>query len=107
MDFSLSKCSTPIIVFVVLCTANCLPCIPEKGTVGASGDLAPLSHMALGLMGEGKMWSPETGWDDAKKVLGIHKLRPIKLGPKEVSDIVSFYLKVVLVYHGGSICTRV
>lgn len=31
--------------------------IPEKGTVGASGDLAPLSHLALGLMGEGLAWS--------------------------------------------------
>lgn len=32
-----------------------LPFIPEKGTVGASGDLAPLSHLALGMMGEGKV----------------------------------------------------
>lgn len=30
-----------------------LPFIPIKGTVGASGDLAPLSHLALGMMGEG------------------------------------------------------
>jgi len=36
--------------------------------VGASGDLAPLSHLALGLMGEGKMWSPKSGWADAKYV---------------------------------------
>ena len=42
--------------------------MPEQGTVGASGDLAPLSHLALGLMGEGHMWSPETGWGDAKYV---------------------------------------
>ena len=34
--------------------------------VGASGDLARLSHLALGLMGEGQMWSPATGWGDAK-----------------------------------------
>ena len=53
--------------------------------MGASGDLAPLSHMALGLMGEGKMWSPETGWENSKYVLEVHKLKPIKLGPKEVS----------------------
>ena len=31
--------------------ANYIPMIPEKGTVGASGDLAPLSHLALGMMG--------------------------------------------------------
>ena len=34
--------------------ASCLPWVPEKGTVGASGDLAPLAHLALGMMGEGK-----------------------------------------------------
>ena len=48
--------------------ASCLPWVPEKGTVGASGDLAPLSHLALGMMGEGKMWSPRSGWADAKYV---------------------------------------
>ena len=42
--------------------------MPEKGTVGASGDLAPLAHLALGLMGEGKMWSPRNGWGNAKDV---------------------------------------
>uniref|UniRef100_A0A8B9C3K0 Histidine ammonia-lyase n=1 Tax=Anser brachyrhynchus TaxID=132585 RepID=A0A8B9C3K0_9AVES len=54
-----------------------------KGTVGASGDLAPLSHLALGLIGEGKMWSPKSGWADAKYVLEAHGLRPITLKPKE------------------------
>ena len=49
-------------------SASCLSYVPDKGTVGASGDLAPLSHLALGLMGEGKMWSPETGWADASSV---------------------------------------
>ena len=39
--------------------ANCLSVVPSKGTVGASGDLAPLSHLALGLMGEGLMWDPD------------------------------------------------
>lgn len=52
----------------MLLTASCLPWIPEKGTVGASGDLAPLAHLALGMMGEGKMWSPRSGWADAKYV---------------------------------------
>lgn len=35
---------------------DCIPVVPIKGTVGASGDLAPLSHMVLGLLGEGMMW---------------------------------------------------
>uniref|UniRef100_A0A8C9VR92 Histidine ammonia-lyase n=1 Tax=Scleropages formosus TaxID=113540 RepID=A0A8C9VR92_SCLFO len=63
--------------------ASCLSYVPEKGTVGASGDLAPLSHLALGLMGEGKMWSPMSGWADAKYVLEAHGLKPISLKPKE------------------------
>lgn len=33
-----------------------LPFIPQQGTVGASGDLAPLAHLALGLIGEGKIY---------------------------------------------------
>lgn len=32
-----------------------LPVVPEKGSVGASGDLAPLAHLAMGLMGEGQV----------------------------------------------------
>ncbi|XP_014678357.1 PREDICTED: LOW QUALITY PROTEIN: histidine ammonia-lyase-like [Priapulus caudatus] len=53
--------------------ASCLPWVPEKGTVGASGDLAPLAHLALGMMGEGKMWSPKCGWGDAKYVADDHR----------------------------------
>jgi histidine ammonia-lyase len=62
---------------------SCLPLVPEQGTVGASGDLAPLSHIVLGLLGEGKMWSPTTGLDDAAKVLAKNNLEPLKLKPKE------------------------
>lgn len=42
--------------FIDAFNKDILPLIPLKGTVGASGDLAPLSHLALGLMGEGKVW---------------------------------------------------
>jgi len=51
---------------------SCLSWVPEKGTVGASGDLAPLAHLALGMIGEGQMWSPETGWGDAKQVSSVY-----------------------------------
>lgn len=62
---------------------SCLPVVPEQGTVGASGDLAPLSHIVLGLLGEGKMWSPSTGLDDASVVLQKNGLKPIVLKAKE------------------------
>jgi len=61
-------CKTQCELIDEISTASCLPWIPEQGTVGASGDLAPLAHLALGLMGEGKMWSPETSWGEAKYV---------------------------------------
>lgn len=64
--------------------ADCLSVVPAKGTVGASGDLAPLSHLALGLMGEGRMWDPKTGdIKPAAEVLASNGLTPLKLGAKE------------------------
>ncbi|CAI5747005.1 unnamed protein product [Peronospora destructor] len=36
--------------------ADCLTVVPSKGTVGVSGDFAPLAHLALGLMDEGPKW---------------------------------------------------
>lgn len=62
---------------------RCVPWVPEQGTVGASGDLAPLAHLALALLGEGQMWSPKSGWADASLVLKAHGLRPLDLEPKE------------------------
>lgn len=50
--------------------ANLIPMIPEKGTVGASGDLAPLSHLALGMIGEGLSWNEEEGkYTDTKEIM--------------------------------------
>jgi histidine ammonia-lyase len=68
------------IVFFI--THDLLPVVPEQGSVGASGDLAPLSHLFLPLLGEGEFW---LGKDivPAKKVLLKHGLKPIKLEAKE------------------------
>ena len=59
-----------------------LPCIPAKGSVGASGDLAPLAHMAAVLMGEGEA---EFGGRrlPASEALRAAGMAPLVLGPKE------------------------
>ncbi|CAF3491187.1 unnamed protein product [Rotaria socialis] len=62
---------------------SCIPEIPSQGTVGASGDLAPLSHLAAGLMGVGRMWSPKTGWGNAREVLEQNELGLIEYKAKE------------------------
>ncbi len=59
-----------------------LPVIPTKGSVGASGDLAPLAHMCLALVGEGDV-SIESQIRSAETVLRDHQLAPLVLGPKE------------------------
>lgn len=57
--------------------------VPEQGTVGASGDLAPLAHIALGLCGIGDVYSHELGITEAEKVLDHHNLKTLNLKPKE------------------------
>ena len=43
-----------------LFNSGCVPSIPQCGTVGASGDLVPLSQIGLNLIGEGELWDPVT-----------------------------------------------
>ena len=59
-----------------------LPIVPEQGSVGASGDLAPLSHLFLPLLGEGEFWIGKE-IKPAKEVLAQHKLKPLTLEAKE------------------------
>lgn len=61
---------------------NLLPVVPEQGSVGASGDLAPLSHLFLPLIGEGYFWD-EGNLQSAHTVLKEHQLAPIELHAKE------------------------
>ena len=61
---------------------NLLPTVPKQGSVGASGDLAPLSHLFLPIIGEGEFWINED-IISAKEVLANHQLEIIKLEAKE------------------------
>jgi histidine ammonia-lyase len=67
---------------VALLTAGVHPVVPGRGSVGASGDLAPLAHLALGLIGEGEA---ELGGEilPAAEALRRAKLAPLELAAKE------------------------
>lgn len=67
---------------IKLYNAEVYPAIPEKGSVGASGDLAPLAHMSVVLLGEGEAFYRGERIE-AKQALNIAGLEPIALAPKE------------------------
>ncbi|MBB3191765.1 histidine ammonia-lyase [Halomonas cerina] len=67
---------------VALINAEVYPHIPLKGSVGASGDLAPLAHMSVVLLGEGKA-RHKGEWLPAIEALAIAGLEPLALAPKE------------------------
>ncbi|MBL4786060.1 MAG: histidine ammonia-lyase [Cohaesibacteraceae bacterium] len=61
---------------------NVTPVVPQQGSVGASGDLAPLAHMTAVLLGEGEAWY---GGERLPSNIALERagLVPIELGPKE------------------------
>ncbi|HVR94608.1 MAG TPA: aromatic amino acid lyase, partial [Casimicrobiaceae bacterium] len=67
---------------LALYNADVLPSIPAKGSVGASGDLAPLAHMSLALMGEGEVSIDGTAVA-ASEGLRRAGLSPVSLAAKE------------------------
>ena len=82
-----------------------IPVVPEKGSVGASGDLAPLAHLFLPLIGLGEVFYKGTRYK-AQETLNQFKLSPIQLGPKEglalingTQFILSFAVKAVQRMH--------
>ncbi len=74
----------PIVVEKILEFLNegIIPVIPQQGSVGASGDLAPLSHLALAIIGEGEAWH-----GDSRVPVGIllteKGIKPLELKAKE------------------------
>jgi histidine ammonia-lyase len=62
---------------------NYLPLVPEQGSVGASGDLAPLAHLFLPLIGLGYLSTDGQSYTSTEKILKQNQLEPLKLNPKE------------------------
>lgn len=82
-----------------------LPVVPQQGSVGASGDLAPLAHLFLPLIGLGKVRVKDKVLT-AEKVLKEHGLEPIVLGPKEglalingTQFIAAYAIQMVAKFH--------
>ncbi len=59
------------------------PYVPSKGSVGASGDLAPLAHIVLNMMGMGLMYNENGDLENADKILKRNGIKPLVLHPKE------------------------
>jgi histidine ammonia-lyase len=67
---------------LALLAADALPVIPAQGSVGASGDLAPLAHLSAALLGEGRI-ALKGEVLAAGEALARIGLEPVALGPKE------------------------
>jgi histidine ammonia-lyase len=69
---------------------NLVPQVPSRGSVGASGDLAPLAHMALPLIGKGYFWNEAgTGREPADRVLERHGIKPLDLQAKDGLSLIN------------------
>ncbi|MDP9899568.1 histidine ammonia-lyase [Variovorax ginsengisoli] len=68
---------------LALFNAGVMPCIPAKGSVGASGDLAPLAHLACVLIGEGAATTADGTVVSGAEAMRRIGMAPFVLGPKE------------------------
>lgn len=66
-----------------------IPVVPSKGSVGASGDLAPLAHMSLPLIGLGYFWGENDRHVPASEVLSKAGLEPIELQSKDGLSLIN------------------
>jgi histidine ammonia-lyase len=75
-------------LLLALLERNVLPVVPSRGSVGASGDLAPLAHLALPLVGEGEA---EFGGErlPGAEALARAGLEPVRLGAKEGLSLIN------------------
>jgi len=85
---------------IALVNAGIMPAIPAKGSVGASGDLAPLSHMTLALLGEGNV-RVNGEIVAAKEALQQAGIKPVVLAAKEGLALINgTQVSTALALHG-------
>jgi histidine ammonia-lyase len=92
----------PVIVetLVALCNAGIMPAIPAKGSVGASGDLAPLAHMTLAMLGVGQV-RVNGELLDATEALATAGIAPVVLAAKEGLALINgTQVSTALALHG-------
>jgi histidine ammonia-lyase len=74
---------------VGLLNAGITPVVPEYGSLGASGDLAPLAHFSLALLGQGEVTDAGGELQPAGEALRRAGLEPLTLGPKEGLSLIN------------------
>lgn len=92
----------PLIVdtLIKLYNAGIMPAIPAKGSVGASGDLAPLSHMTLAMLGVGQV-RVNGVLTDAREALQAAGIEPVVLAAKEGLALINgTQVSTALALHG-------
>jgi histidine ammonia-lyase len=68
---------------------DCLPRVTQQGSLGASGDLAPLAQMVLPLIGEGQLQTAEGKWFSGAEWLQSNGWEPLVLMPKEALALIN------------------
>jgi histidine ammonia-lyase len=75
---------------IQIINSKIVPFCPSQGTVGASGDLVPLAHIALGVIGEGLLLNPRSQqYEDALKVLNDFNIKPATLKAREGLSLIN------------------
>ena len=100
----------PMIVetLIALANAGIVPCIPAKGSVGASGDLAPLAHLTLALIGEGDVRVMARCSAARQALRRGAESRPVVLGAKEGLALINgTQISTALALHGLFMAERV
>lgn len=74
---------------IAMLNADVTPVVPRYGSVGCSGDLAPLAHIGLALLGEGDVVDAQGARKPAAQALKSAKLKPVKLESKEGLSLIN------------------